>query len=130
MNPQYHKTHLRTETWCRLRHTCKSNFEWFKKWICSLKSIIENFLWGFKVLSVFIDRIQMYKLKLNSKIASWPNNLWAKNFWSCVDNLRTWKYSIMVTWHCWASSGRTWTTDKGPPRAPNRSSSLIASSAA
>lgn len=34
------------------------------------------------------------------------------------------------TWQCSTSSGRTWMTDFGPPRTPNRSSSSMASRAA
>ena len=37
---------------------------------------------------------------------------------------------MRMAWHCCASSGSTWITEAGPPRAANRSSSLMASRAA
>lgn len=39
-------------------------------------------------------------------------------------------FNAGFTWQCWMSSGRAWTTELGPPLAPNRFSSSSASSAA
>lgn len=36
----------------------------------------------------------------------------------------------LPTWQCWMSSAKAWTTDPGPPLAPNRFSSSKASRAA